>query len=61
MVKRITKSELLQIGQVQLTHKWDLEILRLPAVPGILSESAMRLTARSVNIPKYDIEMAVEL
>lgn len=58
MVKRITKSELYQMSELQLTHNWDIEILKQPVVPGILSEGVIRGTAISAKIPKKTKETA---
>ncbi len=58
MVKRIEKPQLFEMDAVQLSINWDLEILKFPKVPGILSESTVRATARSVTVPKVTKETA---
>ncbi len=58
MVKRIEKNQMFEMDSIQLTHNWDLEILKSPKVPGILSEGVIRGTARSVTVPKITKETA---
>jgi hypothetical protein len=56
MAKSVNKSQMLQLGAFQKLHKWDIEIIRRPFIPNIISGDTIRFLATSIDIPKPTME-----
>jgi len=54
--KKLTKSGLLQLPNLQKTHKWTIEFIRRPVISGIIDNSTIAGIVKSADTPKYQVE-----
>jgi len=58
MAKKINKTSLLGLGQFQVSYKWDLEIIRRPAIFNVIDENVLRSIVKSLKVPGYTQDTA---